>query len=255
MHYINGFAKSILFLIMTLSMPLMAAVNPTPLSSDTRIRTVIYQENDVFNLRGLHGYQTTVQLGNDETIESIDLGDTSAWTLSAGVRSVTLKPVADNADTNMTIRTTKRLYLFQLSTPLLRRDAQGIPLFSKPKDAVFLLKFTYPESITTLGETRTSVLAGLSNPPTKVINRFYTARGDETILPRAVYDDGQFTYFDFSGIQPLPTLYTVDKRRREYMVNKRMEGHWLVYEGAARQYTLRYGDQVASIFNDMTVKK
>lgn len=243
-----------ILLSMMLSSVVWAESYPTPLSTDPRIRTVVYEQDEVYPLRGLHGYQTTIQLSLDEQIDSIDLGDTSAWNVNAGVNSVSLKPVADYADTNMTIRTNKRLYLFQLTTPPLKRDENGVPIFSKSTNAVFLLKFSYSQPIIALGETR-SVATGLTVPPTKVMNRFYTARGDETILPRAVYDDGKFTYFDYSGIQPIPTLYTVNKRKREAIVNKRMEGEWLVYEGVAKQFTLRNGSQVASVFNDMTVKR
>lgn len=255
MHSLNNMKIFLVMLLMGVTLPLYAAVSPAPLSTDSRIRTVTYHPDEVYNLKGLHGYHTTIQLGDDEKIMIIDLGDTSAWTISAGINTVTIKPVADKADTNMTVRTDKRLYLFQLSTPPLQRDQNGVPIFGKSQNAVFLLKFHYPETIMGLGEPRSSIATGIINPPTKVINRFYTARGSKDILPRAVYDDGKFTYFDFTGIQPIPSIFTVDKKRHEYVINKRIEGEWVVFEGVERQFTLRYGNQVASVFNDMTVKK
>jgi type IV secretion system protein VirB9 len=253
MHYII----KLLFLTtaITIGFKAQAATDPQPLSMDPRVRTMQYQPNEVYTLRGMHGYHTTVQFNEDEVIQNVDLGDSSAWNLSANAHVLTLKPVADHADTNMTVRTDKRLYLFQLTTPTLERDSNGVPIFGKASNAVFLLRFIYPQTTLNLGKPRPAIPTGIISAPTKVQNRFYTARGDNTILPRAVYDDGQFTYFDYSGIQPIPSLYTVGKRRKEYVVNKRMEGEWIVYEGTAKQFTLRHGDQVATVFNDMTVRR
>lgn len=245
----------LLFAALTNNIPAFAMSNAQPLSMDPRVRTLQYQPNEVYSLRGLHGYHTTVQLNEDELIQSVDLGDSSAWHLNANSNMLTLKPIADQADTNMTVRTNKRLYLFQLSTSALQRDESGVPIFGKPRDAVFLLKFIYPKNTLTLGKPRPALSEGVTYPPTKVQNRFYTARGDNTLLPRAVYDDGQFTYFDYTGIQPIPSIFTVGKKRKEYMINKRMEGDWVVFEGTARQFTLRHGGQVATVFNDMTVRR
>lgn len=222
---------------------------------DPRVRTLSYLPNEIYTLRGLHGFHTTVQLNVDEVIQSVDLGDSSAWNLQVNGNIVTLKPITDKAETNMTIYTDKRLYLFQLTTPLLQRDENGVPIFSSAQDALFLLKFTYPKTTMHLGKPRPATATGLVLPPTKVRNSYYSARGDDTLLPRAVYDDGQFTYLDYSGIQPIPAIYSVDKKRHEYVVNRRMEGEWVVIEGIARQYTLRHGNQVASLFNDMTLHR
>lgn len=247
--------KIIITILTIFNTPILIAMPEQALSMDPRVRTLQYVPDEVYSLRGLHGFHTTVQLNEDESIQSIDLGDSSAWNLNASGNIVTLKPIADKADTNMTIRTDKRLYLFQLTTPILQRDETGVPIFSPAKDAIFLLRFIYPQTKIFLGQPRATIATGIVTPPTKINNRYYSARGDETVLPRAIYDDGQFTYFDFTGIQPMPTIYTVDKKRRESLVNKRMEGEWIVVENIARQFTLRHGAQVASVFNDMVVKK
>jgi type IV secretion system protein VirB9 len=252
MHYL---IKLSITLLTIFSSSVLIAMESLEMSADPRIRSLQYQPNEVYLLRGLHGFHTTVQLNEDENIQNIDLGDASAWNLNANGNIVTLKPIADNADTNMTIRTDKRLYLFQLTTPTLKRDEAGIPIFAPAKDALFLLRFIYPQTTVHLGQPRSLISAGLIAPPTKVHNRYYTARGDNTVLPRAVYDDGQFTYLDYTGIQAIPAVYTVDKKRRESLVNKRVEGEWVVIEGIARQYTLRHGSQVASVFNDMTIRR
>lgn len=240
--------------LLAFNFTVFAETRPTPFSTDPRVQSVRYQENQIYLLQGAHLYNTTIQLNPDERIETIDLGDSSAWTVNAGVNSLTLKPRVDFADTNMTIRTDKRLYLFQLTTTPLRRDSDGVPIFEKPKNAVYLLRFDYQQPIWSLGETRTSSL-GIVMPPTKVKNSYYSARGDETLLPRAVYDDGKFTYFDYTNIMPIPQIYSVNSSRRESILNKRMEEGWVVVESLAKQFTLRYGEQTASVFNDITIAR
>jgi len=251
----NNFIKLLIICTFSFFIKNNMASDSLPISIDPRIRTLHYEPNQVYPLSGLHGYHTTVQLNEDEVIQSIDLGDAAAWNVNASGSGVTLKPIADIADTNMTIRTNKRLYLFQLTAPSLQRDENGVPIFIKSKDALFLLRFVYPKTTINLGDPRPAISSGVVNPLSKVHNRFYTARGDDSLLPRAIYDDGKFTYLDYTGIQPLPNIYAVDKKRSESLVNKRMEDEWIVIEGTFRQYTLRHGNQVSSIFNDMTIRK
>ena len=248
-------SRIIVFILTFCSSVICIADEPMSVTIDPRVRTLQYFPNEVYLLRGQHGFHTTIQLNADEKIQSIDLGDSSAWNLQANGNIVTLKPITDNAETNMTIHTDKRLYLFQLTTPPLKRDENDVPIFVSAKEALFLLQFTYPQTRIKLGESRLTAAGGLVIPPSKVRNAYYTARGDHTVLPRAVYDDGQFTYLDFTGIQPLPAVFSVDKKRNESVINKRLTNEWLVIEGVHRQYTLRHGNQIASIFNDVTIHR
>jgi len=49
--------------------PAYAASVPVGTSADNRVKTVVYNENDVVSLRGHYGYQTTVSFATYEKIQ------------------------------------------------------------------------------------------------------------------------------------------------------------------------------------------
>ena len=71
------------------------------------------------------------------------------------------------------------------------------------------------------------------------------------IVPIKVFDDGQFTYFEFkdkSGINP--AIFSVDSNGLESIVNFRIINQYIAVEGVNAVYTLRYGNATACVFNE-----
>ena len=52
-----------------------------PIAIDSRIKTFIYSENEVFRLVVHYGYQTSIEFAEDEEIQTISAGNNYAWQL------------------------------------------------------------------------------------------------------------------------------------------------------------------------------
>ncbi|MCZ5115237.1 TrbG/VirB9 family P-type conjugative transfer protein, partial [Escherichia coli] len=55
---------------------------------DSRIQSVVFNENDVVNVRVKKGAVSVVQIAKDETIKDVGLGDPAAWKVSVREHTV-----------------------------------------------------------------------------------------------------------------------------------------------------------------------
>lgn len=109
-----------------------------PITTDNRIKTYVYNENEVYPLMVYYGYQTSIEFAKDEELSSVSLGDTYAWNVNTVGRRVFIKPLEESMHTNMTILTNKRAYQFDLFSKKVE------PGFNK--DLVYVMRFYYPEA-------------------------------------------------------------------------------------------------------------
>lgn len=54
----------------------------TPITTDSRIRTLVYNPNEVYELKFYYNYQSFIEFSNDEEIEMISVGEAFAWRLT-----------------------------------------------------------------------------------------------------------------------------------------------------------------------------
>lgn len=239
-----------------------AASIPRGTSADQRVKTVVYNENDVVSLRGHYGYQTTVSFATYEKIQNISIGDSVSWQVvpNAAGNLLFLKPVEDNATTNMTVITDRRIYNFELTS--------GQAFGPRDNSITYMMKFLYPNDNVLSYEYDTDdapavSLGGPYAPRTQIdsaglrsvgtprdLNFDYTFKGEEEIAPTTVFDNGEFTYFRFREMGDLPAVFTVDRDRNESVVNYQIEDGYMVVQSVARQFTLRHGEDEACVFND-----
>lgn len=217
-----------------------AATTPRSLATDTRVRHVVYDPNQVFEIVGTYGYQTSLEFAPDEEVKVISLGDTIAWQTVSYKNRIFLKPVEPNARTNMTVITNKRTYYLMLTST------------KRSKDTTFLVRFQYPKPAPMV--TQTSVQ---SQKPTDEgfdpdkINLDYSTSGSTSAIPLTrVLDDGQFTYFRFKDGGDIPSIYTVAPDGTESLVNSRREGTYIVVERTAGLFTLRDGTEHLCVKNN-----
>ena len=222
---------------------------PKPGQRDPRIKTFTYDRHDAYTIVGHFGYATTIHFSDDETIVAIPVGDAVAWQITpigSPARAVTIKPMAKNAFSNMTVITDKRTYVFELQSARAASHRSG--------GLYFDVRFRYPELERLAAERKlksqqkqSSYNKSKSNPADW--NLDYLFSGDREISPIHVFDDGQFTYFQFAESQEWPAVFQVNADNTESLVNWRREGKFLVVEMIWRQFTLRRGSYVACIFN------
>lgn len=221
-----------------------AAKLPRALSSDNRVKQVPYDPNQVYELVGTYGYQTSIEFEADEMVKVVALGDTISWQSMPFRNRVFLKPVEDNADTNMTVITSKRTYYFQLNS-------------SKAKTGQsYLIRFVYPTSrVTSLNDASEAPAAATAGPVTSTgtptsPNINYGYSGDkEAIGLQGVMDDGQFTKFLMKKGQDLPQFYRVLPDGTETMVNAHREGDYWVVQRLASMFVVRSGNSYICVEN------
>jgi len=108
-----------------------------PITTDNRIKTYVYNENEVYPLMIFYGYQTSIEFARGEELSTISIGDNYAWNVNQVGNRVFIKPLEENMHTNMTILTNKRSYQFDLFS----KKADG----EFNKELVYVMRFYYPD--------------------------------------------------------------------------------------------------------------
>ena len=241
------------FSLPALTPPAWAEKAPRDGINDARVKSIAYHDNDVFDLKGHYGFTTIVEFAPKERIETISIGDSAAWQVTRLNRPnmILIKPLEENAATNMNVISSKHIYSFNLSA-----DKAASPDAS---DLIFRLRFTYPDDsdagITTFTSSSENSPADTGPELTaKNLNFKYSFSGDKALQPERVFDDGKFTYFQFKTLDATPAVFLVDEKGNESLVNFTTEGSYLVVERTGRQFTLRDGTIATCIFNEAYVR-
>ena len=85
-----------------------------PITVDSRIKTLTYSPNEVYELKFYYGYQSFIEFADDEEIEMISIGEAFAWRLTPAGKRLFVRPLEIAGHTNMTIITNKRTYHFDI---------------------------------------------------------------------------------------------------------------------------------------------
>ena len=215
-----------------------------PIQVDHRVHLINYQTDQVYKFTGYYRYASQIEFSPDEEIKTISMGDSTAWMLNPSGFRLFLKPLEQDATTNMTVITNLHTYLFELHA----RETDDID----DKDMIFIMRFVYPEGDAN-GQTVSRFLDSVPSPESEpgLYNTNYTISGTDVIAPIRIFDDGQFTYFQFRDKNAdLPAFYMVDARGEESIVNYRTRGDYIVVERVARKFTLRHGGDIVCVFNE-----
>lgn len=237
--------KKIFFLLLLLSSSAVAAQFPHYLGSEKKFRSYIYNPNDVYRYVGHYTYQGFIEFEEGETIGTISMGNPSLWLFETLGNRLFLKPVGeDNSETNMTVISSKRVYHFEL----MAKEAKGIT----DKDLIFVAKFVYPD------EKDKNLVAFPKFLPSdepdmrdlSIYNFNYQYTGEPTIAPIKIFDNGEFTYFQFAKKNAeIPAIFSVDSEGFESLINFRSAGNYIIVEKVAPQFTLRNGDEIVCAYN------
>ncbi|WP_058508390.1 P-type conjugative transfer protein VirB9 [Legionella quinlivanii] len=230
---------------------------PQSTKQDARVTLVPFQEHNVVKLKARTFTTTQILFNPKETILAVEGGDTAGWMVTYHEHlpyMVFVKPTLFDSNTNMTVVTNKHNYYFQVTSNKSIKETAVKPIYA--------LQFTYPEEEKAKLEAarkaavlRNQALRQQHKDP-KTLNWNYRFSGSAELTPQHVYDDGQFTYFEFTPTQPVPAVFAVDnKQGKESIVNTRRQGHLLIIQRLSPQFTLRSGGLVASIFNSNEIER
>ena len=217
---------------------------PVPGKLDPRIRTVIYERDQVYRLYGFVGYALDLVFGADEHFEGLSAGDPKALIYSAHRNVLTLRPKALAVHTNLTVTTSRHRYYFAYSATD-RRPHDGIHV-------MYAVRFMYPEhSARVRGPTaaqrvRTALKRAEHAPP---VNRDYWFCGSPALRPVAASDNGIETRLTFGARSALPAVFVLNTDGSESLVNFSMHHGVMVIERIAHRFVLRRGKLEGYIVN------
>ncbi|MES9906762.1 MAG: P-type conjugative transfer protein VirB9 [Sedimenticola sp.] len=242
-----------LLIVSTLLVNPVAFANkiPTNGSADKRIKTVAYNKNNVVALTTHYGYSTLIELDESEEVLNVSMGDSIAWTVFNTDNKLFIKPIEENADTNLLVVSSKRTYAFSLTAKKTNSNSNS--------DLTYMLMFRYPQDEFAAQKTQSLKRKEKKRQPIIVIptsevskgavNMEYTRRGSDLIAPRRVFDDGKFTYFSFNDSAPIPAIFAVDSEKNETLVNFHKKDGYIVVQRIAKQFALRHGGDITCVFN------
>lgn len=194
-----------------------------PMGADSRVQIIDYRPDQVITVRGEPGYQVAIELAPDERIESIALGDSGAWQVTANRAGNRLfvKPLGLDAPTNMTVVTDVRTYAFELI------GGEG--------EAPYAIRFRYPAAIG----------VGMEMAQSLPMIGQYRLRGDRSLYPATISDDGVRMWIDWPPSGPLPAVYGRDRDGVETLVNGNMRGRFFVIDEVIPSLVFRVDDRRA----------
>lgn len=280
----NHFLRALLTIAVLLVAPLASAFATQPITTDSRIKTFVYNANEVFNVTTHYGYQSNIEFGARESIETVSLGDRVGWQIIPSGRRLFIRAMEENAHTNMTVITNQRAYQFDL------RSSDADAVFGS-EELTYVVRFFYPEDLaagasipvtyvrdatpaTTLPPVtltpppaRTAPAAPSSpaprvssapaviappapTPASSPVNYRYTYSGPNEIAPIKIYDDGRTTYFKFAR-DMAPRVAVVTAKGESLSVPSRRTADGLVaVDVIAPRFALEQSGQQVMVYNE-----
>lgn len=197
----------------------MGQINPGATQGDPRIQVITYTPDTTVTLQAAVGYAVVVELSEEDRIENIVVGDSGGWQVTANKRGdhLVIKPALGASATDLVVTTDNRRYVFLLQPSV---SLEAVP---------FVVRFDYHQEA--------PAVADVISPPLAA----YKLRGDRSLFPAAISDDGKRTTITWGHDTPLPAIFASDPQGREAIVNGRMVDDAYVIEGVAPRYVFRLG--------------
>lgn len=215
-----------------------------PIATDSRIKTFVFSENEVFPIVLHYGYQTALEFGIGEIIQTYSVGNNYAWQFNNVGRTLFIKPMEENIITNMTVITNKHRYYFELQSKMASYDAD--------QDLAFAIRFFYPDDEDDTVKP-TSIIASnkvIEKPAIPAIQPYnfnYIVSGPVSIAPTVVFDDGANTYFQYeNNISAIPNI-AISNNKKLTNVNTRKVGNYLVVNQLAKDFELKLNNDTVKV--------
>ncbi len=220
-------------------------VKGRPIALDSRIKTYIYSENEVFRLVVHYGYQTSIEFADGEEIQTISVGYSYAWQITPVGRRLFIKPLEDNIATNMTILTNRRSYQF---------DIESRPLtYAVDEELVYVVRFFFPDSDFDATRPQIAAIEVDPIPVVKPFNFCYTLTGPDKVAPVKIFDDGINTFFKLPDCNEVPKFDLIENGVAIPQTPRR-KGEYIILNSVAHHYRLTFkGNQVVDVFNEKIV--
>ena len=233
--------------------PALSEIVPVATSGDERIKRLIYRDNDVVVLELTYGISTMITFGENEAVETVSTGDSEgiAAEPSKDQSVLFVKPIAQSIQTNLSVTTNLRNYVFFVTAAELNGQTPTLKIeivYPTDEEARRLqLEIDRRRAAVRAEAERRVGDPNISQLSKEDVNLDYGFKGSPVSKPTLVFDDGVKTFFQFQG--EVPAIFSVDRRRNEQLVNYRREGDYIVVDAVRTQWTLRNGPEDTCLFN------
>jgi type IV secretion system protein VirB9 len=224
-----------------------AAAESVPVKGhvDSRIRSAVYNGEEVYKLRGFVGYQIDLEFEPGETFTGIGAGDLEGLSFVGLDNHLFLKPKAARVATNLTVLTSRREYQFDYTV-----SAQH-PAADDPA-VIYALRFTYvPAPSQSAAEAAArrvdSQLDGASAKRPRNVDYWYC--GEPGLRPVGASDDGVHTRLRFAVNAELPAVFVRNDDGSESLLNYSMDGGDVIVHRVAKRFILRRGKLTGCVVN------
>ena len=218
--------------------------------SDPRLRTVLYNPDEVYRLPARIGYEIELEFQHGERFLGLGAGDVEGLTFKAAANYLFIKPKAANVHTNVTVLTDRRVYRFDYMT--LAPDSTIDQI-----DTVYALRFLYADAPTNASTAANQVPSSapsvehllLQSDTGEGRNFNYWYCGARELKPISTWDDGVHTHLRFGAHAELPAVFVRNEDGSESLVNLNIENDELVVQRVARRFLLRRGKLLGCVLN------
>jgi type IV secretion system protein VirB9 len=209
--------------------------------ADSRIRTAVYDGNEVYRIQGYVGYEIDLQFEAGEYFVGIGTGDIEGLSFVSQDNHLFIKPKAKKVSTNLTVVTTRRPYQFAYTASAL--DPHGVD-----GDVIFAVRFSYPPSHGDIVADGISRMLEQSATG-RALNFDYGYCGSPAVKPVAASDDGVHTRLRFAAKAEQPGIFVLNDDGSESLLNFSMDADAVVIHRVVRQLIVRRGRLVGRIVN------
>lgn len=209
--------------------PLAAQTYPLPDIDSPRIQTAAWDEGEEIVLTALPDTTLTVMLEPGEVIRRATVTGDSAWqvTVSAETDSFQVKGGAGAAPTTLQIDTDYRRYDFRLEADVSLQ-------------AAYLVRIVYGA-----GPRSTSPLTA-GPEPIENLDFTYRLRGDRSVRPASIRDNGEKTVIEYAPGQALPAVFAIGPTGDEEVVDGYMRGDRFVIDRVHERLVFRIDKEKAT---------
>lgn len=215
----------IVFLMLAASA--QAQVAPTPSVDDPRLQTVEYQAGAPIRLVAFPDSSLMLVFHHGETIERVVVSDGSAFKAAVvgNGDAIEVSPSRADAVAELRVQTNQHEYQFNLET------GSGLA-------AAFVVRL--------VDGAGTSDSPPASQPASGAATWAYRVRGDRSVRPDQIRDDGERTFLEWDKNRALPAVFGVGPAGGEELVAGYMRGGVFVIDRVYPELVFRFDKEIAT---------
>lgn len=203
----------------------LASAQPA-MPPDPRIRAFAYDPSQIYPIEVATGYTLMIALAPGERVETLAVGDSAAWQVTATKRgdAIFIKRLVPGVDTNLTVISDSRTYLFELiGTP---SPGRALPL---------AIHFTYAAALPSQ--------APAPMAPEAIAYRLSGARALRPVVIRVAGNGLSLAWPEGVAV---PAVFQIMDDGTEALVNGAFENDRMIVQGIPQRLIFRSGALMAT---------